>query len=119
MDPTSAIRSPRTSISPGAKTLPVSMSSKRAACKTTVRGCAKAAATARTKEWAAASYIDSALGFFEDLFYFGLILLQQMLVGGFEAHHQDRLRVGGAQQSPAFRKDHADAVDVHGLVRAS
>ena len=56
---------------------------------------------------------------FQHLLHFGLILLQQMLVGGFEAHHQHRLRVGSAQQAPAFGKKHAHAVDVHGLVPAS
>ena len=36
-----------------------------------------------------------------------------MFVGGFEAHHQNGLSVGRAQEPPAFRKNDAHTVDVH------
>ena len=47
-----------------------------------------------------------------------LVFLQQMSARGFEAHYQYRLCVGSAQKSPSLRENHADAIDIDGLVRS-
>src|SRR5713101_5106898 len=54
----------------------------------------------------------------QHLLDFRLILLQQMFARGFEAHYQYRLCVGGAQKSPSFRENYADAINIDGLVRS-
>src|SRR6202023_1645047 len=99
-------------------------SRRRAACKTMGRvvvwvGCAKTLAERRSRR----PKLESSRmlrtrrcgpGAFEDLLDLGLVLLEQVLVCGFEAHDQHRLRVGGAQQTPAILKDDTDPVDVDG-----
>src|SRR5579871_3178522 len=62
------------------------------------------------------SYVDSAFGVFENLLNAGLIILEQPLIGGLEAHDKNRLRVRRAQQAPSLGKEHADPVDIDGFV---
>ena len=118
--PTSAMRSPCTKISPGAVILPVSTSSKRAAWSTTVglglrrREAAAMIGTAEGESFISVSPFGARR--FQHLFHFRLVSLQERFIGGLEAHNKHRLRVGSPQQSPAFRKNDADAVDIDGRV---
>src|ERR1035441_7740802 len=54
------------------------------------------------------------LGSFHHGFDFTAVLLEQFQSGGFKAHDQDGLRVGGAHQAPAVGKQHAYAIHIHG-----
>src|SRR5438093_1856410 len=44
--------------------------------------------------------------------------VQCLRLGGLEAHHQDRLSVGGAEQTPPLGEGDSDAIDrIHGITR--